>query len=347
MSELRKDPIVGRWVIIAKNRADRPQEIVATEVVRADATACPFCEGHESDTPHEIAAFRAPGTLRDQPGWRVRVVPNKFPALTLGAAGGAREAGLYRSIAGLGAHELVIESPDHVASTTQLSDERLGEVLQIYCDRLLDLKQDRRLACATVFKNLGAAAGASIEHAHSQLMAMPLVPVHLSEELEGSLRLFQQSGTCAFCELLERELAAGDRVVEATREFVAFCPFAARFPYETWILPRSHASHYEALPPGAAGELARILKRTLMRIESALARPAYNYFIHSAPFDTHSLCHYHWHMEIIPRVTETAGFEWGAGFYINPVPPEEAAATLRAIDVPFEQAQRISTTKTG
>jgi UDPglucose--hexose-1-phosphate uridylyltransferase len=347
MSELRKDPIVDRWVIMAKNRADRPSDLVPIERVRVQDGPCPFCEGNESQTPYEIVARRDPHAPADGPGWRVRVVPNKFPALVPDGDLAPVEQGLYLGQGAFGVHELIVESPRHEALTGQLSELELREVLEVYRERLLALKQDSNLRYAMIFKNVGAAAGASLEHIHSQLLATPMVPQVVAQEIDGSYRFYGEHGRCIFCDMLAQELAQRERVVERGDGFVAFCPYAARFPFETWIVPADHHSHYETLSPRGAVELARILKRTVMKIEAALEVPAYNFVIHTSPFDTQALGHYHWHIEIIPRVTEIAGYELGTGFYINPVPPEEAAAILRAIVVPYQVAQEISRTKTG
>ncbi|HEX3725198.1 MAG TPA: galactose-1-phosphate uridylyltransferase [Pirellulales bacterium] len=329
MPDLRKDPIVGRWVIIAKNRAQRPIELLDEVLAPPQGGLCPFCEGHEQHTPHEIAAYRSSGTLRDAPGWHVRVVPNKYPALEMAEELNQRNQGMYLTMRGVGVHEVIIESPRHLVSTTELSQEPLRDVLLMYRDRLLNWKQDPRLIYGMIFKNVGAAAGASLEHVHSQLIVTPIVPINVAEELAGSQAYFDGHGRCVFCEMIQQERAYQKRIVLDSPGFVVFCPFAARFPYETWILPTSHASHYETLSPADAEELAQVLRRVLIKIETALDWPAYNYIIHTAPFDTQALGHYHWHIEIIPRVTKTAGFEWGSGFYINPVPPEEAAMFMR------------------
>jgi UDPglucose--hexose-1-phosphate uridylyltransferase len=347
MPDLRKDPIVGRWVIIAKNRAKRPHELVDGAIVRAAGAFCPFCEGNESHTPHEITAYRHPGTHRDRPGWRLRVVPNKFPALEIEGDLSKRGEGIYDMMRGVGAHEVIIESPKHLASTTELSIESLRDVLWIYRERLLDLQKDKRLVYGMIFKNVGSAAGASLEHTHSQLIVTPIVPINVAEEIAGSEEFYRYRGRCVYCDMLEQELAFEQRIVFDTPGFVAFCPFAARFPFETWIVPSGHASHYETLSRSSAEELARVVHRVLSKIEAALDRPAYNYIIHTAPFDTPALGHYHWHMEIIPRVTKTAGFEWGTGFYINPVPPEEAATFMRSLDTTSQAAQEIRAETTG
>ena len=347
MPDLRKDPIVGRWVIIAKNRAKRPHDLADGSALRPRSSFCPFCEGHESHTPGEIVAYRHTGTHRDRPGWRVRVVPNKFPALEIEGDLNKRGQGIYDMMRGVGAHEVIIESPKHLVSSTDLDHENLREVLWMCRDRLLDLKKDPRLVYGMIFKNVGAAAGASLEHTHSQLIVTPIVPINVVEEINGSQEFYRYRGRCVFCDMVEQEVVFEKRLVLDSPHFVAFCPFAARFPFETWIVPTGHASHYETLTRDASDELARVLKRVLEKIETALDRPAYNYIVHTAPFDTQSLAHYHWHIEIIPRVTKTAGFEWGTGFYINPVPPEESATFLRGLERPSQATQEYPTRTTG
>ncbi len=328
MSELRKDPIVGRWVIVAANRAARPQDFEPAEL-KAKNSPCPFCEGNEHHTPGEIAAVREPNSVVDRTGWRVRVVPNKYPALESEGEWVRKSDGLYDMMDGVGVHEVIIESPRHICSTSELSETELAEVLCVYRDRLVELKQDHRLAYGMVFKNVGQAAGASLEHLHAQLIATPIVPINVWEEMTGSLEFYNYRGRCVYCDMIGRELEQKKRIVFETSEFVALCPFASRFAYETWILPKTHSSRYENIDSAAAGELSGMLKGVIEMLENVLEKPAYNYIIHTAPFDTNEAGHYHWHIEIMPRTSKAAGFEWGTGFYINPVPPEEATTALR------------------
>lgn len=340
MPDLRKDPIVGRWVIVAKSRAKRPHDFESTPRLHAGAF-CPFCEGHEDQTPGEIIAYRRPGSAANREGWRVRVVPNKFPALEIEGELHKRGEGIYDMMRGVGAHEVIIESPQHLLSTAELSEENLREVFWVYRDRLVDLKRDHRLVYGMIFKNVGAAAGASLEHTHSQLIVTPIVPINVWEEMTGSLEFYNYRGRCVFCDMIQQELATEKRVVLDTPGFLAFCPFASRFPFEAWILPKTHSSHYENIQKNGIEELSRVMQQVVAKIEAALDRPAYNYIIHTAPFDSQELGHYHWHIEIIPRLTKTAGFEWGSGFYINPVPPEDAAAFLRDVEVESQEPRSV------
>jgi len=346
MPDLRKDPIVGRWVIVAKSRAKRPHDFDSTPHRHVERF-CPFCEGHEDKTPGEIIAYRNPGTPRNGTGWRVRVVPNKFPALEIEGELNKRGDGIYDTMRGVGAHEVIIEAPQHVMSSSELTEEQLREVLWVYRDRLVDLKRDPRLVYGMIFKNVGAAAGASLEHTHSQLIVTPIVPINVWEEMTGSLEFYNYRGRCVYCDMIQQELATEKRIVLDTPGFVAFCPFASRFPFETWVLPKIHSSHYENIQKNGVDDLSGVIRLVVAKIEAALDRPAYNYIIHTAPFDTQELGHYHWHIEIIPSLTKPAGFEWGTGFYINPVPPEESAAFLREIEVEFLDQQNIRLRETG
>ena len=229
MPELRKDPIVGRWVIVAKSRAKRPHDFESTPRVHGGAF-CPFCEGHEDKTPSEIIAYRNPGSAPNRPGWRVRVVPNKFPALEIEGDLNKRGEGIYDMMRGVGAHEVIIETPQHQLSTSELSEENLREVFWVYRDRLVDLKKDPRLVYGMLFKNVGSAAGATLEHTHSQLIVTPIVPNNVWEEMTGSLEFYNYRGRCVYCDMIQQELAFENRIVVEEPGFVAFCPFACRFP---------------------------------------------------------------------------------------------------------------------
>jgi UDPglucose--hexose-1-phosphate uridylyltransferase len=332
MSEIRKDPINGRWVIIARNRAKRPEDFV--QDFRLESTGfCPFCATHEDATPQEILAYREHHTGANNPGWRVRVVPNKFPALGVDGSLDKRGDGIYDLMNGIGAHEVIIECPQHESSMARLPVNNIREVLWVYRDRLVDLKRDHRLVHGLVFKNVGAFAGASLEHSHSQLIVTPVVPISVQEEMDGSLEFYRFRGRCIYCDMIQQELATHSRIVLETPTFVVFCPFASRFPFEMWVLPRQHSSHYENIPRQAIEEMGTVLKTVLTKLELSLDNPPYNYILHTAPFNSTEVHHYHWHMEIIPRVTRVAGFEWGSGFYINTVAPEEAASFLRDTEV--------------
>ncbi|HET7215550.1 MAG TPA: galactose-1-phosphate uridylyltransferase [Terriglobia bacterium] len=336
MPELRKDPITGRWVIIATERAKRPSDFVRDKVEIRGSGFCPFCYGNEAKTPPEIIAYRSDGSLRNSPGWSLRVVPNKFPALGIEGSLNRQGEGLYDKMSGIGAHEVIIETPDHQKTLALLSPRQIEDVLWAYRDRILDLKKDRRFKYIMIFKNHGEAAGASLEHTHSQLIALPVVPKRVREETDGAREYFNFKERCIFCDIIRQEAESGIRVIADTPAFIAVAPFAPRFPFEIWIMPRVHQSAFEDSQKQEFEQLALILKDMLMRLDKVLDCPAYNYIIHTSPIPESPNEHYHWHLEIMPKLTKIAGFEWGTGFHINPTPPEESAKFLREAAVPVE-----------
>ena len=328
MPELRREPVSGRWVIVATERAARPTDFETNpQIIKSGF--CPFCEGNEDKTPPEILAYRDSGTMPNSDGWRVRVVPNKFPALQAEGEYLKSEEGIYDMMNGIGAHEVIIESPRHIQSLTSLDNGNVEEVLLCYRERLVDLKSDKRFVYGLLFKNVGFSAGASLEHTHSQLIVTPIVPPLVANEIAIAKTFYQHSKRCLFCNMIQQEIETDKRVVISTDNFVAFAPFASRFPFEIWILPKKHESNFENLQGFEAEELAHILKSVLAKLEATLDFPPYNYIIHNAPFNVTESEYFHWHIEIIPRLTNIAGFEWGTGFYINPTSPEEAAEMLR------------------
>lgn len=332
--EYRRDPVTGRWVVIAPERSQRPLALSHTlPHARWDAErdACPFCEGREDRTPPEVYAVRRPGTRPDDPGWRLRVIPNRFPAVRPTAVGNpATGSELFQARPGVGVHELVVECPEHRSNPVTLSDADAREVFLAYRARVAALSADPRFAYVTVFKNVGAEAGASLAHLHSQIVATPMVPDAVRLELDGSAGYHRRHGRCVFCDVLRAELASGVRVVAETEHLVAVAAYAGRFAYEVWVLPREHDSRYEAIPDELTDELGRLTRDLFARYDSVLGLPAYNYYLHTGPAREPNLPHYHWHLELTPRTARPAGFEWGAGCFINAVPPERAAAELRA-----------------
>jgi len=332
MNEFRRDPVSGRWVIIASDRATRPTDLHCDTVPKTGGF-CPFCEGNEDKTPGEIAAHRAPGTEPDRPGWTVRVVPNKFPALRVEGDLGKRGDGMYDIMAGIGAHEIIVECPQHAVSLSEMPEPQIQEAIAMYRERLLDLCKDRRFQYGMIFKNVGMPAGASLDHSHSQLVVMPVVPRNVDVEMRHARAFYEYRGRCLFCDMITQERSTETRLVEQNEHFVCFTPFASRFPFEMWIMPKEHSPHFEAITPDETATLATLLKRCLAKLEGALESPPYNYIIHTAPFQHAAAEQYHWHIEIIPRIIHMAGFEWGTGFYINPVPPEDAAQYLRHTEV--------------
>ncbi|MBS3918172.1 MAG: galactose-1-phosphate uridylyltransferase [Deltaproteobacteria bacterium] len=328
MPELRKDPIYGRWVIIATERSRRPSDFAPEERISTGGF-CPLCEGNEDRTPPEVLAFRDNGTPPNSPGWSLRVVPNKFPALRIEGELDREGEGIYDKMNGIGAHEVVVETPQHSETLSTLPLKGVEKVLWAYRDRIVDLRRDERLRHVLVFKNYGSAAGASLEHSHSQIIALPIVPTRVREEIEGAKNYFLYKDRCVFCDIVRQELRQRKRVIAENSGFVSIAPFASRFPFETWILPKIHQPSYEQMESSFYGQAAEILSGTLRKLKQVLDDPPYNYIIHTSSYPEQDRDYYHWHIEIMPKLTKVAGFEWGTGFYINPTPPEEAAEYLR------------------
>jgi UDPglucose--hexose-1-phosphate uridylyltransferase len=327
--ELRKDPITGRWVITSTERRKRPSDFRLESVHPTPDPSCPFCEGHERMTPHELLAHRRSGTASNGPGWDLRVVPNQFPVLRVEGSLDRQGEGLFDKMSGIGAHEVIIESPRHEDMLATMSDAAIEQVLLAFRERVQDLKQDRRFRYIIIFKNHGAAAGASLDHTHSQLIALPIVPREVRDEVDGARAHYAAKERCIFCDILRQEIADGRRLIAETADTVAIAPYAPRFPFETWLLPRRHQSHYEDAQRHEYASLARMLGDILRRMNRVLRHPPYNLLIHSAPLAESTGESYHWHVEIIPKLTKVAGFEWATGFYVNPTSPEEAAEVLR------------------
>jgi UDPglucose--hexose-1-phosphate uridylyltransferase len=332
MPEFRKDPVNGRWVIIATERAKRPAAFVMEKHPRQEGF-CPFCAGNEIQTPEEVLAYRSPTSSRNAPGWWVRVVPNKFPALVAGEPVKRSGDGMYDRINGMGVHEVVIETPDHLGHIGDMDPWQVEEILWAYRDRTIEMRKDPRLEYVMIFKNHQREAGASLDHPHSQIIATPIVPKRVQEELDGAQRYYEYKERCVFCDMIAQEYKDRVRLIHESEHFIAFLPYASRFPFETWILPKRHESAFENSSSQMYADLAKALKNLLSRADRVLDNPAYNLVIHTSPVQDPTNDHYHWHIEFMPKLTKTAGFEWGTGFYINPTPPEEAARFLREADV--------------
>jgi len=369
MSELRRDPITGRYVIVAPERRlpraafDRPQAPRAPE-----GTLCPFCEGQEQVAGREILAWRPPGSAPDGPGWLLRVVANREPALRIETHLGEAGPTLFQWFGGLGAHEVIIESPNHHATLGAMSVDQVERVLWAWRERIRDLRRDFRFESFLIVKNVGAAAGATLEHPHSQLLAMPLVPQHLEDELAGARAHYERTGLCAYCDLAEQERTTRTRVVGEDDRAIAFAPFASRVPFETWIVAREHCGPLEAVTDASLRAVAERLHDVARRLDRVLASPPFTLLLHTAPVEhsvpsaaapqpeqlslldtacaspdaaSHSAPashpapaqtvhgYFHWHLELIPRLLPIPGLAWDGGIHINPVSPEEAAQALR------------------
>ncbi len=338
MPELRRDPIIGRWVIISSERSKRPSEYNATQDY-PQGGSCPFCPGFEDKTPPEILAYYNTGREKNKTGWWVRVIPNKFPALEIDGNLNRTGVGMYDKMNGFGAHEVIIETPDHDQQIHEMDQSKIEDVFWAYRDRIVDLKKDPRLEYILVFKNHGAAAGASLSHPHSQLIAMPMVPLRLKSEIAGAQNYFEYKERCVWCDMIRQEMSEGGRMVAQNKDFVVFAPFASRFPFELWLLPLRHSSDFHDIQKAEIANLASIVKDVFGKQTSVLDNPPFNFILHTAPLKSLGMPYYHWYIEIIPKLTKMAGFEQGTGFYINPTPPEDAAKMLREISVaaPLEE----------
>ncbi|MEW6095031.1 MAG: galactose-1-phosphate uridylyltransferase [bacterium] len=342
MPELRKDPVSNRWVIIATERAKRPsdfyelknsktKELKNEETNSSSVNNCPFCEGNESKTPPEILAYRKPGSQPNTPDWWLRVVPNKFPALQIEGKLEKIGIGMFDMISGTGAHEVIIETPKHTLDFDSLELSQVEEILWAYRDRSIDLNRDPRFEYILIFKNHGVKAGASLEHPHSQLIATPIVPSNVREEMDFAFQHFKYKDRCVFCDIIREEQNSQERVIMENNDFIAITPFASRFPFECWILPKVHDPTFPDITRHEVMALAEVLGGIIKKVDKVLNNPPFNYMLHTAPckINRDELKHFHWHIELIPRLTDIAGFEWGSGFFINPTPPEDAAKYLK------------------
>lgn len=328
-TELRTDPITGRTVTIELDAFKRRSDF-ETVPSRVDegASSCALCAGRESEAGTEILAWRDGGPPNVS-GWSVRVVANRHPMLRIEGSDQVRTDGLFSSRDGLGAHEVIIETPMHDRALQSLDADVIWRTLWAWRTRLQDLKRDRRFASAVIFKNHGRAAGARLDHAHSQLVAFPMLPPSLADQLRGAARHLAATGRCVFCSLASQELRDRRRVIAEHTDVLTIAPFASRLPFETWLLPREHAARFEDISDGALQSLAVAFKQVMGRIDWALERPAYNLALYTAPFAGDGDAAFHWHVEILPRVTRYGGLEWASGVHRNPVSPEEAARALR------------------
>lgn len=328
MPEIRKDPIIDRWAIIAAERAGRPGARPAAGVpLPVGPIPCPFDAGNEALTPPESFADRGDDGVR----WQVRVVPNKFPALTPDARSNILAHDFFTAVPAHGAHEVIIESPDHTRQLATLSPDAMQRVLRTFQQRIRHHSADPAIRYVALYKNHGTRGGATLPHTHSQLLALPIVPRLVAEEVAAAARYHGHTGRCVYCDLVAGESAGRSRVVAEHRDALVVCAYAPRSPYEMWILPKAHAGAFEAATPAVLQAVGELLQDALRRMNTVLADPAYNLTLHTAPRGT-AAKHYHWHIELLPCSTHHAGLEIGSECYINIIAPETAAAELRNAD---------------
>ena len=333
MPEIRKDPVFGRWVIIASERGLRPNEFKG-EATPENPYNCPFCPGHERATPPSIYTLYsengegAGGQKHKEDNWRLRVVLNKYPALVSKGRDGSVADGMYDRMDGIGSHEVVIETPLHNRQLEDMTVSEITDIFNTFVFRVNEIKKDPRIKYAMIFKNFGRNAGASLAHPHSQIIAMPMAPIRVAQEIAGAQAYRAENGDCVFCDILRQETEHNKRVVGENANFLAITPYASRFSFETWILPKKHESHFERMAPELTADLAAIVKTVLGKLHVSMDDLSYNLVVHTMPVQDPSAEHYHWHIEIMPKLSMVAGFEWGTGFYINTVSPEDAAGML-------------------
>lgn len=338
MPELRRDPVVGYWTIISTERSRRPVELRTAEPL--EERACSFCEGHEAETTREVYAIRKEGTKPNEPGWQARSIVSKKPILAPGDIFDRVGQGLYDVMHGVGRHEIIVESPKHKHDLDELEPAEIESVLRVYRHRMNDLATSDKLKYGLIFKNHGLVSGHArdiVRHSRSQLIGLPIIPKRVKEELIGAQGYYERRDRCVYCDIIRQEISDGSRLVAQNEAFAAFCPFASRAPFETWIFPKKHRADFGRLEDSEIPFLALILKECLSKLRALLNDPPFNLILHTAPFRHAGKNHSwktleedsHWYFHIQPRLTHHAGFEWGTGIHINPTPPEEAAMLLR------------------
>lgn len=338
MPEMRRDPITKNWVIIATERAKRPEKPTYAKDVQEKEVAhdqnCFFCTGNEHTTPPEVLAYRHYNSKPDAPGWNMRVVSNKFAALNLEQEFHIKQDNsLQINSYATGAAEVIIESPHHTKGLSQLRIDQIADVLRAYKDRYIALSQENSIKYILMFRNHGINAGTSISHPHSQIIATPVIPLKISEEFTGANDYFESTSRCVYCDMIKMETKERSRIIYENEYFISFAPYASKTPYETWIMPKFHSAKYQDLNEEQILYLSEVWKATLCKIYKGLDNPPYNYYIHTSPTQKNTDRYYHWHMELIPKLTIAAGFELGTGMYINIAIPEDCAEYLREIEV--------------
>jgi len=330
MGELRKDPVSARWVIMNTDRVSGPDDFDVDRTEKKGGV-CPFCYGNEHMTPPEVLCYRENTGVPNSPGWSVRGVPNKFPALKIEGGLDRQGIGIFDMMNGVGAHEVIIENPDHYKEMPDLEISHTERIIRAYRERFNELKKDTRFKYLLIFKNYGASAGASLEHGHTQLIALPIVPKRAVDSLQGAAKYYAERDRCVFCDMIRQELQDKIRIVTENDMFLAYCPFVARFPYEVKIIPKAHRPDFGNISNPEITNFAKIMKDVLTRIRTVLHDPPYNFTISTSPIDGHEYDRedYHWRCNIFPKLAKVAGFEWGSGFYINPTPPECSVKILR------------------
>lgn len=337
LSELRKDPISERWIVTSLRTGEKVEDLLKPGEW-SEMGVCPFCPGNENKTAPEIFSFRGPDTAPDTRGWEVRVIPHKYNVLRKEGDLTRTGVGMYDLMSGIGAHEIVIETPKHVNNLVDQETEQIKKVFIAYQKRIIDLKNDERLKYVLIFKNQGKSPAVLVEHSHSQIIATPCIPKRVKEELRSARQYYEYKARCIFCDMIKQEINLQERLITENSQFLAFIPFAPRFPFEVWILPKRHNADFSRIEERECLELAKIFKIIMTKLNKLLNGSPLNYVVHTIPFTRPRAGYwltiqddFHWHLEIMPQVGIIAGFEWGSSFYINPPAPEICAKLLRDV----------------
>ncbi len=334
--ELRKDPLLGRWIAVM-NEPKSPSGYLSFPHEEG-GKSCVLCAGREGETPGEIMVVTRINPAEPSKRWWTRVIPNFSPLFQVEGDLGRRGEGMYDKMNSIGANEIIIESPEHLVRPEDMGVDQMVRVIMTYRDRVADLEKDPRLRYTLIYKNSGTEAGAVYSHPVSYLVSTPIIPKRVKEELDGAKQYYNYKERCIFCDIVQEELRLGSRVILETRNFVAFCPYASKFPFESWIVPKRHNCAFQDIRAEEMQDMALILSSVLRKLRAVFDGLAFNYFIHSAPNRIPRKNHwhtlgedFHWHLEIMPRLLRTSGFEWGSGFYILPTSPEHASQYLREV----------------
>lgn len=330
MHELRKDPILSRWVAVLSTSL-APEEYPSLSAPPSEES-CPLCAGREAETPPEIMAVPE----GDGP-WQARVIPSFRPVLMPGGDLGRRGRGMYDAMNSVGANEIIVEAPEHRARPEDMGPGQVRTVLELYKVRVSDIQKDERIKHVLVCKNSGSEAGSGFTHQHSEIIATPVIPLRMKAELDGAKYYYEYKERCIYCDIIDEELRVGKRVITESEHFLAFCPYAPKYPFEFWLAPKKHRCSFEDATAEELDDLSGVLAGTVKRMREVLREPSYNYVIHTAPNRIprrdrwHTLGDdFHWHIEVVPRLQRASGFEWGSGFYVVPTSPEDAAEFLRS-----------------
>jgi UDPglucose--hexose-1-phosphate uridylyltransferase len=335
MHELRKDPLLSRWVAVLEG-SKGPENYEALRKRIEESRACPLCKGNEVETAPEVAAFRPEGSGADTPGWSVRAVRSAAPVLEDDGDLGRKGVGMYDKMNSFGVHEIIVESPEHGTPPEDMGEEQMKRVIRMQVMRISEIEKNEKIKYVLVSKNSGMLAGSANPHPHSLIVAMPIIPMRIKAELDGAKEYYAYKERCIFCDIIDEEIRAEKRVIMLSERFIAFCPYASKFPFEFWIMPRRHNCSFRGISAEEVEDLGSLMTSLFRKMRSVLGDPSYSYVVHTAPnmIPRKNLWHtlgedFHWHIEVVPRLLRSSGFEWGSGFYVITTSPEEAARFIR------------------